>query len=344
MRSVLAAVAVALFCGCLAEPGTTASSPAPVLVTQPGDFGTDGADLPHLHDYWGGADRLVVMDGWPTEPGPGLAGGDSVPIYQYRAPSGSVVPQGTAFVEVTFTWEPAPTDVYQDPRLWVRSAADTEAQQIGPVHSGQPTRMESANERNDLPHQLLSAWVFEFRLSERSDLALLRFKANVTIHVEAVRGLEIPLYPGHPDRWEGQSEILLVDVVRPLFYLQDPGDGGCDGFSCPTVEVPRNGTIVPPDAAYVLATLTLQGSPTDIGLSYHGAEGRGFQRLSPMANGPTKVYHIPVGSFGDGPYAQASQWEFAPYIEGPVPDGLAYEEFHLVVVVHRFLDAQANAA
>jgi len=333
----LAAIALA---GCLSDPAvSTTSTPTTILVTRPGDFqNATGGNAPHLHDYWGGKTVLPIMDGWPTEPGPGFAGGQEMRIYSYRPPSGHVIPQGAAFVNVTFTWTAAATDVYQDPQLWVRTASDTDAHKVGPVESGIPVSFASTNEQNDLPHQLLSAWVFEFRLSERSDLAMLRFKANVTLHVDAVRGLPIPLYPGHPDRWGGAQNITLVDVTRELAYLQDP-DTGCDGISCPAVEVPQNGTVVPPDASYVLATLTLTyGAPTKVGLSYHGAEGRDFIRLSPSEESAnTRTYHIPVGPYGDGPYARSSQWEFAPYIEGPAPDSAAVEEFHLVVTVHRFL-------
>lgn len=336
----LATLLTTAFAGCATGPSQSeTSSSTTVLVTRPGDFSGDanatGANAPHLHDYWLGQGRLTVMDGWPTEPGPGVSGGTDVPVYHYRPDSGHVIPQGAAAVEVTFTWTPGTSDVYQDPTLWVRTAADTEARKVGPVESGKVVSFNTTNPQNDLPHQLLSAWVFEFRLSQRDDVQTLRFKANVTVHVEAVRGLEIPLYPGHPDRWDGKENITLVDVTRQLAYMQDR-DTGCDGVSCPQIEVPQNGTIVPPDAAHVTATLTVTyGSPTQVGLSYHGAEGRAFQRLQPTAtSGNTRTYDIPVGGYGDGPYAKTSQWEFAPFIEGPVPDSAVFEEFHLVVEAH----------
>lgn len=338
LAAALTLIAIALS-GCASQPSTQSTSGSTtVTVTRPGDFDANatGANAPHLHDYWLGQDRIVVMDGWPTEPGPGLGGGREVPIYHYRAPSGHVIPQGAASVEATFTWTPAPTDQYEDPQLWVRTAAHPEPRKVGPVVSGTPIVFNSTNEDNDLPHQLLSAWVFEFRLSERSDVQLLRFKANVTLHVEAVRGLEIPLYPGHPDFWQGRTNITLVDVQRSLAYLQDP-DTGCDGISCPETEVPANGTIVPFNAANVVATLTLEnGGPTTVGLSYHGAEGREFQRLQPTeTQGLVRTYVIPVGVYGDGPYAKSSQWEFRPYIEGPVADSAAVEEFHLFIEARR---------
>jgi hypothetical protein len=340
--AALALLALLALAGCSSGPAPSgAPTSEDVLVTRPGDYAADQnastALLPHLHDYWGGASRLVVMDGWPTEPGPGLAGGQEVPIYHYRAPSGHVVPQGAASVEVTFAWTPDTDDIYEAPELWYKTAAENQTRKWGPVESGRLAVINTTNAQDDLPHQLLSAWTFEFRLSQRSDLQVLRFKANVTLHVEAVRGLPIPLYPGHPDRWGGQDNITLIDVTRQVVYMQDPGDAGCDGLACPQVDVPRNGTIVPPDAAYVEARLASTYPGTSVGLSYHGAEGRAFQRLQPTGTaGLVRTYEIPVNGYGDGPYATASQWEFAPFIEGPLPDGFAAQEYRLTVVVHHF--------
>lgn len=338
---VLALVAAAALAGCASDPApSTTSTTGQVIITKPGDYAGDNAtngDLPHLHDYWGGQDRIVVMDGWPTEPGPGLGGGSDVPIYNYRPPSGHVVPQGASHVEVTLTWTPAQDDIYTSPQLWVKGAGENQPHLAAAIGSGQTVVVNSTNELNDLPHQLLSGWLFQFRLSQRDDLGMLRFKANVTIHVEAVRGLPIPLYPGHPDRWGGNASITLVDVERELAYLQDPGDAGCDGISCPQVEVPMDGTIVPPDAAFVEAVLTVElGSPQTVGLSYHGAEGRAFQRLEPSAtSGNERTYRIDVGQYGDGPYAKQSQWEFAPFIDGPAPDTAVVETYRLTVTVHK---------
>lgn len=345
------AFAIALLCatpllaGCASGPETTSTTTAgEIVITKPGDYGQDNAtngDLPHRHDYWGGQQSVVVMDGWPTQPGPGVAAGNDVPIYEYRPSSGNVVPQGAGQVTVRMDWTPASDDIYTDPQLWVKGAADNQPVFVAHIEPGQTVTVNTTDAQNDLPHQLLSAWMFQFRLSEGSAggaFPMLRFKANVTVHVEAIRGTDpIPLYPGHPDRWNGTDVITLVDVNRQQFYLQDPGDAGCDGFSCPVVEQPRNGTIVPPDASSVQAILTVEaGSPQTIGLSYHGAEGRSFARLQPEStNGNVRTYRIPVGQYGDGPYAKQSQWEFATFVDGPAPDTAVVENFHLLVTVHK---------
>ncbi len=339
------ALTLSALAGCSSGPSAPTDAPndGQIVVTKPGDYSADlnatNANLPHLHDYWGGAARLVVMDGWPTNPGPGLASGRDVPIYDYRADSGHVIPQGASQVEVTMTWSAAQDDLYEDAQLWYKSAADNQPALAAHIASGQKVILNTTNERDDLPHQLLSAWLFQFRASERSDLSALRFKANVTVHVEAVRGLPIPLYPGHPDRWGGNETVSLVDVDRSLAYLQDVGDAGCDGLSCPQVEVPRDGTIVPPDTLYVEATLTVTyGSPQTVGLSYHGAEGRAFQHLQPgTVTGNTRTYRIDVGAYGDGPYAKQSQWEFRPFVDGVAPDTAVVEDFHLTIVAHHHL-------
>ncbi len=347
--AVVCVLALTSLAGCSTGPDGTGNVPTSggeIIVTQPGDYSADlnatNANLPHLHNYWGGKDRIVVMDGWPTEPGPGFAAGNDVAIYNYRAASGHVVPQGASQVEATLTWTAASDDIYTDPQLWVKTAADNQPVLAAHIASGQTVVINTTNPQDDLPHQLLSAWTFQFRLSEgqaAGAVPMLRFKANVTIHVEAVRGLPIPLYPGHPDRWDNQTAITLVDVQRQLLYMQDPGDAGCDGAYCPQVEVPASGTIVPPDAAFIEATLEVTyGSPQTVGLSYHGAEGRSFQRIQAAStSGNVRTYHIDVGSYGDGPYASQSQWEFAPFIAGPAPDTAVVEQYHLTIVVHRGL-------
>ncbi|MEA3190486.1 MAG: hypothetical protein QOD77_1068 [Thermoplasmata archaeon] len=329
-----------LLAGCAAGPSSSSSSTdGPIVVTRPDDYGNstgDNASKPHLHDYWGGGDRLVVVDADGADPQPGLGGGEDTLIQAWRPDSGHVVPQGTAAVEVTFAWTPEDTDFYAAPTLWVKSAADSAARLVGPIEPGQTVAVPTSNNDNDLPHQLLSAWVVELHASSDPTLGSLRFKAIVHAKVEAVRGLEIPLYPGHPDRWNGANEVALLDETHSMAYLQDPGDGGCDGLSCSRVHVPANGTIVPPEAEVVIATLTVTNGVTGIALAYHGAEGRSFQVVEPDATeGNTRTYYIEVANNADGPYAQQSQWEFTTAITGPVQDGVTVEDYTLTVVVQR---------
>ncbi len=330
------------FSGCTDPPeGPARSDTDPVVVTAPGDYSylnSTDPDRPHLHDYWLGAKELLVLDQSVSDIGPGIGGGGSVPIHAFEPDSGHVVPLGTAFVDVTVAWEDATGDMYSRPELWIKTAAENQAYRVAEVDNGATVRFASNNTANDLPHQLLSAWAFEFRLtSPEPPSPFLRFKGEVSMLVVAHRGLDIPLFPAHPDHWRGNVSLPLLDASHTLAYAHDPGDGGCDGVSCQQVHVPASGAIVPPDADHVLAVLEqTEGEGFTIGLGYHGAEARDFQRPAPTTEeGAIRTYRIPVEGFGDGPYARQSQWAFVVVIEGPVEDGVVYASYRLTASAER---------
>lgn len=310
------------------EPAST--TPSPVVLTDPNDRGLSAGDAPHMHDYWGGAETLVVMDV--------AANAGSIVIvphaeFDFQPPDGGIVPQGTAMVEVTLSWEDGAHQVYRDPELWVRSAADDEPQLVGAITPGEPVVMDSTNEMNDLPHQSLSAWLFQLRVYPPTDgEGFIQFEAEIHIQVRAHRGLDIPLYPGHPDQWGGAAEIPLFTYAHDTFFAYgDPHAGMACLPGCLDQVTPDDGKIVPTDAAIVEVTLTMGGeAATQLGLRYHGADTRAFQVAQPdTVEGKTRVYHIVVTpESGDGAYAKQSLWEFQPYIEGPTENGAhvgAYE-------------------
>lgn len=334
LRLVLAAALLlaAALAGCAdaptAEPAST--TPAPVVLTDPNDTGMSTGDAPHLHDYWGGAETLVVMDA-ATNVG-------SIVIVPYKTfdfqpPDDGIVPQGTAEVEVTLSWEDGPHQVYRDPELWVRSAAEDEPQLVGALTPGEPLVVTSTNEMNDLPHQSLSAWLFQLRVYPVSDgVGFIQFESEIHVQVRAHRGLDIPLYPGHPDQWNGATEIPLFTYTHGTFFAYgDPHAGMACLPGCLDQVTPDDGAIVPTDAAIVEVTLTMgDEAATQLGLRYHGADTRAFQVAQPdTTEGKTRVYRIVVTpESGDGAYSKQSLWEFQPYIEGPMENGAhvgAYE-------------------
>jgi hypothetical protein len=89
----------------------------------------------------------------------------------------------------------------------------------------------------------------------------------------------------------------------------------CSNF-CYTPATPLDGAVVPFDSAYVIATLTTiqDGNPEYMGaldLLYHGADSREWTRLQhDRVEGDTRYYVIPIQSQADGPYAEATTWEF----------------------------------
>ncbi|MFA5944737.1 MAG: hypothetical protein WC876_09750 [Candidatus Thermoplasmatota archaeon] len=333
------AMAAFLMAGCSStSPSADAPSESITTVTNPADF-TGNASGAHLHDYWQGGERLVVMEtthpgGTAEGAGPGVANGESVPVMEFRPDSGHVVPQGASSVEVTLGWLDAVGDSYVAPQLWVKTAARNESQVVGPIESGQTVSVTSSNLDNDLPHQLLSAWVFELRMSSPDPMPL-RFKGSVSIKVEAIKGLDIPLYPAHPDRWQGQNALPLLQGEGSLTYFEDPIDHGCNGQSCPQIFVPDDGAIVPYDSAWVEVVLE-SGGALPVELAYHGGATREFQVAQPIATqGAARTYELPIEG-ADGPYAQQSQWEFTVVPSDMAPVALAAEtNYVLTVTVHK---------
>ena len=321
MRPLLAAFAALLLAGCSSAPDPEPlPAAAPDVITDPAmGLNQTGA---HIHDYWKGQDRLTIIgeDAEPDESGlgPGLAGGPDVPVRAFQPSSGHVVPQGTSSVEVTFTWADAGDglDSYGEVSAWVKTAGTNLTERLGAAENGQTLVLETGLPAADLPHQLLSAWVFELRMSADPTTGVLRFKGDVAVDVVAVRGLDLPIFPAHPDHWKGASEIALVDGAGQLSYFADLGDGGCDGMSCPQVFTPRSGAIVPGNSSHVTVEITWTG-PVTLQLWYHSATSRelaladgAFMAAGGPVAGGQATYELPTGDGPDGPYATQSQWEF----------------------------------
>lgn len=314
--------------GC-AEPAPTIApeSDEPVVITDLDDVESLENQTfnqeRHLHDYWDGQDRLLVLDE-TRDDGTFFFSDEWRSIFQ--PPAGQVVPQGTSAVEVTLSWTDTDGDTYSDPELWVQSPAESEPRLVGPIESGQTLAVTTTEADADLPHQTLSAWQFELRLHPGTPAGLIWFRGTITMHVGAIRGLEIPVYPPHPDLWNEREEIPLLDdqVGLGMWGGNAEGDYSCYG-ACPQVHAPDDGIIVPYDAALVEVILDVSAeSITTPGLSYHGADTREWTRLTPdETDGTRHIYRIPVTPLkGDGPYAAQSQWRFLPYAAEPDEDGL----------------------
>ncbi|MEK6976553.1 MAG: hypothetical protein AABY18_09455 [Candidatus Thermoplasmatota archaeon] len=344
MRNALPAIALALLlAGCTSPSADDDGTGSVTIITDPNQGRTDPTMGAHLHDYWGSKTELTVMDGSFEAPGYTWTG-PSLSVAEFRPESGDVVPQGAAKVRVTVSWtNDDPTNRYDGAELWVKTAADSAPTSIGAVASGDTLEVTSTNERNDLPHQLLSAWAFQLVLLSDNSLGGLdwiAYTGTVTLQAVAVRGLDIPLYPGHPDQWQNRTEIQLVNLAGEARFIGETTtqSWSCFGGDCPFFIVPDNGTLVPLNADHVTIVLERETGTTPIrlGVKAHSAVTRDFAELGTKDQTDTvTTYTIPVEGGGDGPYAKQSQWEFVIFIDGPRPDSAVVETWHLTATAYK---------
>ncbi len=296
----------------------------PDIITDPSDYSYNATRDAHIHDYWGQLDRLTVVDfahpgGGAKGTGPGYANGEDIEVRSFQPVSGSVFPQGTAAVEITFSWVDDELDSYTAPTVWMKTANQTSTMKVGAIATGEVVLLNVTAGDADLPHQLLSAWLFELRMSSPEPMPL-RFKGAVHLKVDAIRGLDILPFPAHPDAWQGAMELPLLEFSGSLTYFEDVQDYGCNGAECPEIIRPASGAIVPHNATTVRVTLTYtdptQAGPTLV-LYYHSGTSREYEEAipttyaySPTSSSRDAVYELEVGEGGDGPYALQSQWEF----------------------------------
>lgn len=339
----MAAALVLLLSGCAAPGEQAPGGEAVTVVTDPNQGRMDPTAGPHLHDYWGSQPERKVVDG--TVEVPGLQwNGPSIVAAEFRPDAGDVVPQGAASVRVTVSWtDDDPTNRFGGAELWVKTAADAKPQRIGPVAPGAETLLGSTNDRNDLPHQVLSAWSFQLVLLADNTVAgydLIMYTGTVTLQATAVRGLDIPLYPGHPDQWHNRTEIPLVATGGSARFVGDTESGAwsCFGGTCPFVIVPDDGSLVPygTDHVTIVLTRSVGVNPTRLEVKAHTAVSRDFEVLGEVERTDTvTTYTVPVLDGFDGPYAKQSQWEFIVSIAQPREGFAVVEDYTLTATAYR---------
>lgn len=320
--ALLLALLLPAFAGCLQEePAAPAAAPSPaVLVTRPDD--ATALTEPtgpgwHLHDYWNGEDRYTALDA-QTETTYRCSGCDAMTL-GFRGDTNQIVPLGTSAIEVTATWTDEGEARHGVPELWVKAADEHEPRLVGALQSGAPFTFNTTNEHADPPHQVLSRWVFEVRFPAVGDEGY--YSGKVRVYAEAIRGLEIPLFPPHPDLWKGQTEIVLFEEsVGPILQQEEDGSTSC-WMGCLSTHVPGDGVVVPYDAAEVVVTLGYQpGLPAGLGLRAHGGDTWEMQDEEGQAAPLSTVFHVPVtAQTADSPYARQSLWEFRVWLDEPTP-------------------------
>lgn len=107
-------------------------------------------------------------------------------------------------------------------------------------------------------------------------------------------------------------------------------------MGCPFTYTPADQVIVPFDADRVEVRIEhATAAPFTVGLAYHGAATREWSFPEAVGTDAQRIYTIPVGADGDGPYARQSQWEFIPYIDGPIEHGAIVQEYRITATVYR---------
>lgn len=322
MKRFAAACLLVVLAGCSQPSSQPAGDGPPTEITDPRDYSylnsTPGS---HVHNYWGGRDQLTLLDlDFPDHNS--QTGEARVVAGDFRPPEGSIVPQGTGSLDVTAHWTlgeglPTRTNHFQRMELWAKSALDSSTHLVGPIENGQTLRINSTNDQDDPPHYVLSLWRFML-LAANDDGGDTVYAGNASMQVVVHRSLPLPVFPPHPDAWNGAAELGLGHQGMDVDYsLQALFLGSCNG--CLPIFRPQSNSTVPMDASELAVTLTTS-PPVQLELYYHGADTWNFTMLP--SSGPAqevREYRIPVDGRGDSPYAKQSLWEFAISCNNPAP-------------------------
>lgn len=344
MRCLAVLLAVPVFLGILLAGCSGDSPPSPAgdgpdvgVITDPRDLSNRTGE--HIHDYWSGETVVDLVDATQTSTWNTVFGGG----YWRRTfypPDEVVVPQGTASINVTVHWtDGSPADNYGAVSLWAKPANTVDPRFVREIASGDTVEIKLAYEEADLPHQLLSAWEFIVQYNGSGQAYSAFFQGTTHVVATAHRGLELQPFPAHPDLWQGRDEFTFADATRMMTNVGYTGSG-----QLPTVVRALEGALVPPEAARVTVDVTLEAAspaPAPVGaveVWYHPADSRAWVSLGVISSvGGSASWEIPIeAGMGDGPYGNASVWQFRIYTpEEPTQPHLHAGNVHLVATVHK---------
>ncbi len=283
----------------------------------------------HIHNYWQGADRKVLMDEVLSTDTEGnlattvfspLTEGQartSVGTLPFTLPNGSIVPEGAGQLIVQVD---ATSSLDNGQLLLEHKAADRATyQETDPQGAQAEWVLELSPEMADLPHAKSTRW--GFRLEASGPGAVL--DGDVAITITAVKVFDLTAWPSHADFWSnGEIDELDLGTVSGSYdYLSQHLVPTPDQ---PFVEiVPPDGNLVPPETTALVVNLTYDRDETDpknmvngpvILIVKDGATSRGYKVMhgNAIADRPGFIsYALPVtGATQDSPYANQSGWRF----------------------------------
>src|SRR5581483_10199487 len=294
----------------------------------------------HTHDYWKGRETVTVFqgdvaffvtpllpDGQGTQPksvayvklpnntaagGPALVyeGTDLVTV---TAKAGQVCPADDVFgpggapVDPC-TPDPNPPKVH----LQYRSAADSAWRDAADLALGVPLKINVLPKETDMPHSVLSLWVFRLTTDNPS---LSSVNLTIVIH----KGRDVVNWPGHPDFYADAPMRAVADNKHVKTHMSGVVESQL---------YDQGGTWAPPDKLisygtgklHVIINVTNAVSqtgqaPTGYFLEVHNATVIGpevtfgtryFAKTNDLKH---YEFDVPVDGAGmDGPYQPASRW------------------------------------
>ena len=331
-RAVVLAALLVLVAGCFAEEGApptdagdlnasaNASTEAPVddgsapMVTAVGQ-------MPHMHDYWAGRERVTLFDDVVEPSGDPfmLVGGAPEARFGgtvWRLPEGAIIMEGSGTLELTATYDdPLVTSVALAYRIGVGGEWSDDLA----LPNGETVGIDITPEMSDLPHQTTSRWEFVFIPDQAPGV----MNGPFQLRVDIVKMRDITLFPGHPMLFEGKPEKVLHDLdhehTEASYAERAPqivtAGGFQEKFVTPSEVVPMETKAMRMEVD-ILETSASPGQVTDIRFFYKGADRTtiGHPTVLPLEGSLAEgrlVYQIPVlPEETDTPYGEESQWLF----------------------------------
>lgn len=295
----------------------------------------DTGSKAHMHDYWKGKERVTLFEG-DLQPdmenatfatifvsvfGKGVYAGGML----WQLPDGQIVYEGAGKMVLTASWS--------DPRVTglafeYRSAESPDYKPGGALENGKAFDLPLTPKMTDMPHSKSSRWGFGFAADQSPGAVLGPFH----LKVEIVKLADIELFPAHPDFWQGNHSIQLLETTHhgevPSYVLRATQPATQGNFTEDLVNLARP---VPMETQAIRFNVTITsaestpGTVTSFGFFYHGADTQNPFRcaIKPTPSFPaTLTWTVPATmDQSDSPYETGSRWQFLVEPQATIADG-----------------------